>query len=66
MPGALWVFLHRTRFGRALRACAQDPEAAVWQGTSITRTARLAMYIAAMVGVAGALAAPLLKDLPEQ
>ena len=63
--GALWVFLRRTRFGWALRACAQDPEAAALQGISIDRTARLAMCIAAaMAGVAGALAAPLVRTWP--
>ena len=63
--GALWVFLRRTRFGWALRACAQDPEAAALQGISIARTARLAMCIAAgMAGVAGALAAPLVRTYP--
>jgi len=55
----LWLFLHRTRFGWALRACAQDPEAASLQGISMNRTARLAMFIgAALAGVAGALTAP--------
>ena len=63
--GSLWVFLRRTRFGWALRACAQDPEAASLQGISINRTARLAMFIAAaMAGVAGALAAPLVRTYP--
>ena len=63
--GALWMFLRRTRFGWALRACAQDPEAAALQGISITHTARLAMCIAAgMAGVAGALAAPLVRTYP--
>lgn len=63
--GALWVFLRRTRFGWALRACAQDPEAAALQGISMNRTARLAMFIAAaMAGVAGALAAPLVRTYP--
>ena len=63
--GALWVFLRRTRFGWALRACAQDPEAAALQGISITQTARMAMCIAAgMAGVAGALAAPLVRTYP--
>ena len=63
--GALWVFLRRTRFGWALRACAQDPEAAALQGISMNQTARLAMFIAAaMAVVAGALAAPLVRTYP--
>ena len=62
---SLWVFLRRTRFGWALRACAQDPEAASLQGISIGQTARLAMFIAAaMAGLAGALAAPLVRTYP--
>lgn len=63
--GALWVFLRKTRFGWALRACAQDPEAAALQGISINQTARLAMFIgAALAGVAGALTAPLVRTHP--
>ncbi|MGH6946779.1 MAG: branched-chain amino acid ABC transporter permease [Kiloniellales bacterium] len=63
--GALWLFLRKTRFGWALRACAQDPEAAVLQGISITKTARLAMFIgAALAGAAGALTAPLVRIHP--
>lgn len=62
---ALWVFLKRSRFGWALRACAQDPEAAALQGISMNQTARLAMFIgAALAGVAGALTAPLVEPTP--
>lgn len=61
----LWYFLKRTRFGWALRASAQDPEAAALQGISITQTARIAMFIgAALAGVAGALTAPLVSINP--
>lgn len=61
----LWVFLRKTRYGWALRAAAQDPEAAALQGISINRTARLAMFIgAALAGVAGALTAPLVSVNP--
>ena len=61
----LWYFLKRTRFGWALRASAQDPEAAALQGISITQTARVAMFIgAALAGVAGALTAPLVSVNP--
>jgi branched-chain amino acid transport system permease protein len=62
---ALWVFLRRTRFGWALRACAQDPEAAALQGISLNQTARIAMFIgASLAGVAGALTAPLVRTYP--
>lgn len=62
---ALWVFLKRTRFGWALRAAAQDPEAAALQGISINQTARIAMFIgAALAGIAGALTAPLVSVNP--
>jgi branched-chain amino acid transport system permease protein len=62
---ALWLFLRRTKLGWALRACAQDPEAAALQGISINQTARIAMCIgAALAGVAGALTAPLVRTYP--
>jgi branched-chain amino acid transport system permease protein len=63
--GGLWLFLKRTRLGVALRACAQDPEAAALQGISINQTARIAMGVgAALAGVAGALTAPLVRTYP--
>ncbi len=63
--GALWLFLRHTRFGWALRACAQDAEAAALQGISMNQTARTAMFIgAALAGVAGALTAPLVRTYP--
>ena len=62
---ALWYFLKRTKFGWALRASAQDPEAAELQGISIKQTARIAMFIgAALAGIAGALTAPLISVNP--
>ena len=62
---ALWAFLKKTRFGWALRASAQDPEAAALQGISINQTARLAMFIGAgLAGIAGALTAPLVSVNP--
>ncbi len=63
--GALWLFLRRTRFGWALRASAQDPEAAALQGISIRKTSMMAMFIGgALAGVAGALTAPLISVNP--
>ena len=62
---ALWLFLRKSKFGWALRACAQDPEAAALQGMSINKTARLAMFIGAgLAGVAGALTASLVSATP--
>ena len=61
----LWMFLTKTRFGWALRASAQDPEAAALQGISINQTARVAMFIgASLAGIAGALTAPLISINP--
>ena len=63
--GGLWLFLKKTRLGWALRASAQDPEAAALQGISIDQTARIAMFIGAgLAGVAGALSAPLVSVNP--
>jgi branched-chain amino acid transport system permease protein len=63
--GGLWLFLRRSKFGWALRATAQDPEAAALQGISINQTARIAMFIgAALAGIAGALTAPLVSPTP--
>ncbi len=62
---ALWLFLRKTRFGWALRACAQDPEAAALQGISMNQVSRLAFFIgASLAGVAGALTAPLVRVQP--
>jgi branched-chain amino acid transport system permease protein len=62
---ALYFFLRKSKFGWALRACAQDREAAALQGISINQTARYAMFIgAALAGVAGAMTAPLVAPSP--
>jgi branched-chain amino acid transport system permease protein len=63
--GGLWAFLRRSKFGVALRACAQDAEAAALQGISMNQAARIAMFIgAALAGIAGALTAPLVRAYP--
>lgn len=63
--GGLWVFLTRSRLGRALRASAQDSEAAALQGISINRSAAIAMLIGcAMAGAAGALMSPIMSVYP--
>ncbi len=60
-----WLLLHRTRVGWALRACAQDPEAASLQGINVKRYAMIAMGIgAALAGAAGGVMAPLVRVGP--
>jgi len=65
MLSLLSYFLKRTRFGWALRASAQDPQAAALQGISVNATAKIAMFIGAgFAGLAGALSAPLVSVTP--
>jgi len=62
---ALWLFLNRTKQGWALRACAQDPEAAMLQGISTRRAAQTAMVLGAVLAAAaGAMTAPLVPPSP--
>lgn len=62
---AVWYFLTRTKLGWALRAVAQDREAAALQGISINKISALAVGVgAALAGVAGALAAPIVRVEP--
>lgn len=61
----LWLFLNKTRQGWALRACAQDPEAAMLQGISTRKAAQVAMGLGAMLAAAaGAMTAPLVPPSP--
>lgn len=56
---ALWLFLRYSRHGLALRAVAQDEDAAALQGVDTDRIAALTFGIGcALAGVAGALLAP--------
>ena len=60
MLSFLWYFLYRVKHGKALRACAQDPDTARLQGIGINRMTMLAMAISgASAGLAGALMAPI-------
>jgi len=63
--GALWLFLRRTRMGRALRAKSQDPEAAALQGISVDRVDVVTMAIGAgLAGFAGAFMSPIMRVDP--
>ncbi len=62
---ALTVVLRTTRFGWALRAVAQDKDAASLQGISIGRISLMAMALSAgLAGAAGALMAPVIRISP--
>ncbi len=61
----LWFFLTRMRAGWALRAVAQDREAAALQGINANRISMMAIGIgAALAGLAGALMAPVANINP--
>lgn len=65
MVTGLWFFLKKVKAGKALRACAQDPEAAVLQGISINKMTALAMALSGgFAGVGGALMAPIIPVTP--
>jgi branched-chain amino acid transport system permease protein len=65
MVTGLWFFLKKVKAGKALRACAQDSEAAVLQGISINRMTALAMLLSGgFAGVGGALMAPIIPVTP--
>jgi len=63
--GSLWYFLAKFKIGRALRASAEDPEAASLYGMSPHKSAALAMFLgSAMAGAAGGLMAPIMSVHP--
>jgi branched-chain amino acid transport system permease protein len=64
LAGLAWL-LRGTRFGWAIRAAAQDREAASLQGISIGRVAIYALMLSAgLAGAAGSLMAPLVRISP--
>lgn len=58
---ALWALFSRTRFGRAMRAVAQNQRAARLMGISVERVYSASWVLAAVVGaIAGVLIAPVI------
>ena len=65
ITGALFLFLQRSYLGKAIRCTAQDRTAALLMGINIDRVYLLTFAIgSALVGVAGALLAPLYPVFP--
>ena len=50
---ALWVFTRRSRMGKAMRATAQDPEAARMMGVDVDRVIMTAFFIGSALAGAG-------------
>lgn len=61
----IWFLLTKTKLGWALRAVAQDSEAAALQGININYISKLAMIISAFAaGAAGAMMSPMTRVEP--
>ncbi len=53
LMAALWAFTRRSRMGRAMRATAQDPEAARMMGVDVDRVVMTAFFIGSALAGAG-------------
>ena len=53
LMAALWAFTRRSRMGRAMRATAQDPEAARMMGVDVDRVIMTAFFIGSALAGAG-------------
>ncbi len=60
ISGLLWLFLDRTPAGKAMRACAENPDAATMVGVDVRAMRRFSLVLCGAIGgVAGVLVAPL-------
>ena len=55
LMGALWVFVKRSRLGKAMRATAQDPEAARMMGVEVDQVIIMAFFLGSALAGAGGL-----------
>jgi branched-chain amino acid transport system permease protein len=63
MMFALQAFVKRTRLGKAMRATAQDRDAAVLSGININRTIAATFFIGSAMAAAGALVYSIKEDI---
>ncbi len=56
LMAGLWAFTRRSRMGRAMRATAQDPEAARMMGVDVDRVIMTAFFIGSALAGAGGMA----------
>jgi branched-chain amino acid transport system permease protein len=65
LSGILWVFLHATDLGKAMRAAAQKPEVAMLMGINPDRVFAVATGVSlALAGAAGSLLMPFYPASP--
>ena len=65
LSGVLWVFLHTTDLGKAMRAASQKPEVAMLMGINPNRVFCVALGVAlALAGAAGSLLMPFYPAYP--
>ena len=55
LMGGLWLFVQKTRLGRAMRATAQDPEAARMMGVEVDQVIMAAFFLGSALAGAGGL-----------
>jgi branched-chain amino acid transport system permease protein len=53
LMGGLWLFVQRSRLGKAMRATAQDPEAARMMGVEVDRVILTAFFLGSALAGAG-------------
>ena len=55
LMGGLWLFVQKSKLGKAMRATAQDPEAARMMGVEVDRVIMTAFFLGSALAGAGGL-----------